>query len=220
MTQPEYEQKKRECWEEFKKEVFKANISYSPDGALDFAFDRAYALGEQAKAAEGEEMLTVPRSIVQEMYAANTRLRKEFPNSEIGNYSAEIMRMLRELFGSKCLPGAEIFDETTAKNPKEPANSFASDTPIATESDDFDRIVKDGFRSHNRLHVAAMAMQGILSNSTLVEVSIETYKAQVGETALFRCVAKAACDKADALIAECELSTQSLCSAKKGGGDV
>lgn len=47
MTQPEYEQKKRECWEEFKNEVFNGNISYSPYGGFDFTFDRAYALGKQ-----------------------------------------------------------------------------------------------------------------------------------------------------------------------------
>lgn len=51
MTQ-EYEQKKRECWEEFKNEVFNGNISYSPYGGFDFAFDRAYALGKQEKDAD------------------------------------------------------------------------------------------------------------------------------------------------------------------------
>lgn len=214
MTQLEYDRKKRECWEKVK---FALRNPDSHTTAFNIIFDRAYSLGKQAKAAEEEEMLTVPKSIVQEMYAANTRLRKEFPNSEIGHSSAEIMRMLRELFGSKCLPGAEIFDETTAKIPKESAKTFASDEPTDTESDDFNRIVKDGFRSHNRLHIAAMAMQGILSNSTLVKASIETYKVRVGDNDLYKCVVKAACDQADALIAECELSTQSLCSAKKGG---
>lgn len=217
MTQLEYDQKKRECWTKVR---FALRDPNSHTTAFNFIFDRAYALGEQETAAEGEEMLSVPKSIVQEMYAANTRLRKEFPNSEIGNYSAEIMRMLRELFGSKCLPGAEIFNEPTAKNPKETAKTFASDESTDTKSDDFDRIVKDGFRGHNRLHIAAMAMQGILSNFTLVKASIETYKVQVGDNDLYKCVAKAACDQADTLIAECELSPQSLCSAKKGGGDV
>ena len=47
MTKQEYEQKKRECWEEFKNEVFNGNISYSPYGGFDFTFDRAYALGKQ-----------------------------------------------------------------------------------------------------------------------------------------------------------------------------
>lgn len=110
MTQLEYEQKKCECWKDYLSEH---KTTYTRT-AFNFAFDRAYALGKQAKAAEGEEMLTVPKSIVQEMYAANTRLRKRFAGTEIGDSAAVIMRMLRELFGSKCLPGAEIFDEPTA----------------------------------------------------------------------------------------------------------
>lgn len=52
MTQQDYESKKRECWEEFKNEVFNGNASHSPYGALSFAFDRAYALGKQEKDAE------------------------------------------------------------------------------------------------------------------------------------------------------------------------
>lgn len=100
----------------------------------------------------------------------------------------------------------EPYTEPTEKNPKETANTFASEEPTATESDDFNRIVKDGFRSHNRLHIAAMAMQGILSNPSLVKASIETYKAQVGNNDLYKCVAKAAFDQADALIAEAELT--------------
>lgn len=42
MTQPDYEQKKRECWEEY--------TTISPQyKAFSFAFDRAYALGKQEK---------------------------------------------------------------------------------------------------------------------------------------------------------------------------
>lgn len=50
MTQPEYEQKKRECWEEYKREV-----QWLPVSRYDVfcaAFDRAYALGKQEKDAE------------------------------------------------------------------------------------------------------------------------------------------------------------------------
>lgn len=43
MTQPEYEQKKRECWEEF----CESDKPYDVEPAFDFAFDRAYALGKQ-----------------------------------------------------------------------------------------------------------------------------------------------------------------------------
>lgn len=37
--------------------------------------------------------------------------------------------------------------------------------PLAQDPDKMvDNIIEDGFRAHNRLHIAAMAMQGILSN--------------------------------------------------------
>lgn len=56
MTQPEYDQKKRECWEEF---LQKHEIS-SADGvtadAFIMAFDRAYALGKQKETITQEEI--------------------------------------------------------------------------------------------------------------------------------------------------------------------
>lgn len=52
MNNQDYEQKKRECWEEFKNAAFNGN-TYSTYSALDFAFDCAYALGKQEK--DGEE---------------------------------------------------------------------------------------------------------------------------------------------------------------------
>lgn len=48
MTQPEYEQKKRECWEEF----CESDKPYDVEPAFDLAFDRAYALGKQKNNAD------------------------------------------------------------------------------------------------------------------------------------------------------------------------
>lgn len=45
MTQPEYEQKKRECWDDYTRKC--AHEGKSAYGAFLFAFDRAYALGKQ-----------------------------------------------------------------------------------------------------------------------------------------------------------------------------
>lgn len=47
MTQPEYEQKKRECWEEFCRANPSHNKSIFARKVFAFAFDRAYALGKQ-----------------------------------------------------------------------------------------------------------------------------------------------------------------------------
>ena len=100
MTQTDYEQKKRECWKEFNNAVFNGNTSYSPYGALNFAFDRAYSLGKQEKDAEGEEMLTVKAKVVREIYAYN----EDILSLDSTHSGAILLRKkLQELFGSKCL---------------------------------------------------------------------------------------------------------------------
>lgn len=56
---------------------------------------------------EGEEMLCVPRKKVQEMYAANERIKTDLPDKETGIISDHINHILGHLFGSKCLPDEE-----------------------------------------------------------------------------------------------------------------
>ena len=98
MTQPEYEQKHRECREEFWHEV-KGSINRCPEtyedleAALYTAFDRAYAIGKKEKDAEGEEMLTVNRKRVLNLYNYH-KLR--------GHHLAA--ETLLKLFDSKFLP--------------------------------------------------------------------------------------------------------------------
>lgn len=103
MNNQDYEQKKRECWEEF--------TTMPLYKAFSFAFDRAYTLGKQfgnseQVDAEGEEMLTVSRKRVQEMYAANERIKADFPDKETAHISDHINYVLKYLFDSKCLPDA------------------------------------------------------------------------------------------------------------------
>lgn len=74
---------------------------------------------------------------------------------------------------------------------------------------EFDNILKDSFSKERRLNIAAMAMQGILSNSLLMERKFPvTNQDEVVHCALAY---------ADALISKCESSAQPLCHAKKGG---
>ena len=68
----------------------------------------------------------------------------------------------------------------------------------------FDNILKDSFRNERRLNIAAMAMQGILSNPQLLKIAIETYQEEIGSPDIYVAVAKTAKAQADALIAECE----------------
>ena len=108
MTQPDYEQKKRECWEEFCKE-HPLDATANGGVAFRYAFYRAYALGKQfgnseQVDAEGEEILTVSRKRVQEMYAANERIKADFPEKETAHISDHINHVLKHLFGFKCLP--------------------------------------------------------------------------------------------------------------------
>lgn len=98
----------------------------------------------------------------------------------------------------------EPYTFPTAKNLKESAKTFASDEPTTTESGNFDRIVNDGFRNHNRLHVAAMAMQGILSHKEATQYAINNYRCSDGTLNRYLGVAESSLAYADALIAECE----------------
>lgn len=50
MTQEEYKQKRRECWEEFRTHVVCGTDN--PKGWFERAFDRAYTLGKQEKDAD------------------------------------------------------------------------------------------------------------------------------------------------------------------------
>lgn len=110
MTQPDYDQKKRECFVQFCKDNgIDQEVTISIFDAFDQIFDRAYALGKQfgnseQVDAEEEEVLTVSRKRVREMYAANERIKADFPDKETAHISDHINHVLRHLFGSKCLP--------------------------------------------------------------------------------------------------------------------
>lgn len=117
MTEQEYKQKRRECFVKFCKDNgIDQEVSISIFDAFDQIFDRAYALGKQENDAEGdEEMLCVKAKTIHEMYAANQRIMKDFRGSIDGINADLINHILRQLFGSKCLP-----DETCNVASKEP----------------------------------------------------------------------------------------------------
>lgn len=110
MTQPDYEQKKRECFIQFcKGNGIDQEVNISIFDAFDQIFDRAYAFGKKIgnsdfSDAEEEGMLTVSRKRVREMYAANERIKADSPDKETAHISDHINHVLKHLFGSKCLP--------------------------------------------------------------------------------------------------------------------
>ena len=147
-----------------------------------------------------EVMLTVPRKKVQRAYNTSREIVKaENPDSLMYSLHTQIMCILENIFGSKCLPDAHE-DNFTTKEPK-PAETKNEGTrqeqyvPKNTESGthSFSHILKDGFRDHNRLHIAAMIAQGIMANSNpqMVDTNVE----RVVDLAILT---------ADTLIAKCE----------------
>ena len=224
MTQQDYEKAKVECWEDYTRKC--AHEGKSAYGAFCFAFDRAYALGKQEKDAEGEEMLTVPRKTVLEMFAANKRSKSAFAGTEIASESEQINHVLFSFFGSKCLPdnvdssesnidssrgnvdsleqkpvepkfkaGDKVFNkldcnvyevicrtgfnyyalkdfmsdvhEDFLRPYTEPKEHIAENRNLSQDSANCDKqldnILKDNFRDHNRLHVAATIAAGWLA---------------------------------------------------------
>lgn len=168
MNNQDYEQKKCECWKDYLSEH---KTTYTRT-AFNFAFDRAYALGEQETAAEGEEMLSAEKSKVQTMYDNAIEIIANNPiGSEVHSMAMLTKELLRELFG-------EVG--------KGDASNVASSEPYI-----------DGFRKHNRLHIAAQITASIYSNDKAASRfnSIEA-------------LVRKALDIADTLIAEAEKGGQ------------
>lgn len=234
MNTQDYEQKKRECFVQFCKDNgIDQEVNISIFDAFDQIFDRAFALGKQFGIseqvdAEGEEILTVSRKRVQEMYAANERIKADFSDKETAHISDHINHVLKHLFGFKCLPDEEQIAknancsnvDSLSQNPPENCNSenhISTDDSKPAEPTDFGREVnfptknnptiylKKSKNCDNRLQIAAMAMQGILSNIDLFKNVLETGTETLsGDGISYRAVAKASLLFADALIAESE----------------
>lgn len=98
-------------------------------------------------------------------------------------------------------PYTEPKDEGTRQEQYVPKNAKSG-----THS--FNHTLKDDFRDHNRLHIAAMAMQGILSNADRMK-KYEYVATEPPCDELAVVVARNALRYADVLIAKC----------KKGGGN-
>lgn len=176
--------------------------------------------------AEEEGMLTVSRKRVREMYAANERIKADSHDKETAHISDHINHVLKHLFGFKCLPDEEQIAENAncsnvdslSQNPPENCNSenhISTDDSKPAEPTDFGREVnfptknnptiylKKSKNCDNRLQIAAMAMQGILSNIDLFKNALETgTEILSGDGIPYRAVAKASLLFADALIAE------------------
>lgn len=156
--------------------------------------------GKQEKDADTEEMLTVPRSKVQEQYSGITDEIEELDKNGL-YYQAALLRnstnVLDALFGSKCLPDEEPLFSNQPENynnenlivvseNKPTESTCTDDCPSPCPSQHFDNIINQSFADHNRLHIAAMLAAGMLASEV-------------------RCYpVDRALELADKLIAECE----------------
>ena len=168
--------------------------------------------------AEGDELLTCEKSKAMQLYShlldlvENERISEHY--SEWCDLEREYIALFGEnvfadYFGSKCLPDAHEVNFTSIEpKPAETKNEGTHQeqcVPKNAESGthSFSHILKDSFRNHNRLHIAAMAMQGILSNADRMK-KYQYVATKPPCTELAVVVARKALRYADVLIAECK----------------
>lgn len=165
--------------------------------------------------AEGEELLTCEKYKVEEALNYCDELDSISGSHNMRNWGEQ---MIAYLFGSKCLPdeacnvasnvASNIASSEPKPKPSEPKNEGTHQEQYVPQNaksgtHSLNHILKDGFREHNRLHIAAMAMQGILSNADRMK-RYEYVATKPPCEKLAVVVARNALRYADALITEVE----------------
>lgn len=160
-----YEEAKLNYWNEA---VLHGALEVDKDLLFDHAFKCGYDLGKQEKDAE----------LTEDNFAKSEPEPAEPKNEESATLHPESIKKSRIASEEQHLRN---LSQETANCDK------------FTNRDLCDKLIKRGFKNHNRLHIAAMAMQGILSNSNqqMVDMPIDR-------------VARLADAMASILIAECE----------------
>lgn len=192
---------------EFKEEVKKIYCTPGHRAEVYTLLQNLFGAGNLASDAEVEEMLTCEKSRVQQQYKRATQLKDDSdPKWELVGDQME--RVLIGLFGSKCLPDeltednfAKLHGDNLSPEPKA-APTFADDCksrPDRTPSS-YTQPVTDCHQI-DRLHIAAMAMQGILSNANWMKRYKDIALYPLPDN-LTRIVARNALRYADALVAE------------------
>lgn len=100
MKQEEYENKKRECWEEYKRLNLDGEVQWQPVSRYDVfcaAFDRAYQLGKQEKDADEQEVLTCEKSKV--LYRFRMAEACKIGNNPESDYWIGYSKAIQDLFG-------------------------------------------------------------------------------------------------------------------------
>lgn len=114
MNKEDYVKAKIECLERLKRVL---NQSRGITEVFDYTFDCAYTLGKQEKDAEGEEMLTVPRKDIVELYQEVQKTISQCKGTELAIQAIGIKNTIWSFFGSKCLPDEEQPKQKDCDNP-------------------------------------------------------------------------------------------------------
>lgn len=158
--------------------------------------------------AEGEdEMLCVSRKRVQEVY------------DRYAHYVGFKLQPLLDLFGSKCLPG-ELTEDNFGKSEPKPAEPNPDGDKLSPEPQPANRTpssytqpVTDCHHT-DRLRIAAMAMQALLSNADRMKMYEDLASDPLSDN-LTRIVARNALRYADALVAETQQGGEKMKKQKE-----
>lgn len=190
MTDKEYEQKKRECWEEFRKEHPEISCKSLLRNFVDFIFDRAYALGkngkcthpsvshlENGKLVKGTEYdVSSCEDVAYEPNLAEPRFKVGDKVRLKDVYEIEEIDEDRAMVGLKgCAYMEDIDNLEPYTEPKEEADK------------QFDNILKDSFSKERRLNIATQMVSAYIHCEGMTDPSL---------------IATIAFQLADALIAE------------------
>lgn len=154
--------------------------------------------------AEGEEMLMCEKSKIQKVYNTSREIVKaENPDSLMYSMHTQIMCILENIFGSKCLPDAHednfVSIESKPSEQREdliPPNSGELESQEADKQ--FNTIIKDSFAKERRLNIAAQIVASMIGSDDWT-----TWRGGSNKE-IWHNMAKSSLEIADALIAECE----------------
>lgn len=117
MTDKEYQDKKQECWEEFKKTNLDGEVQWQPVSRYDVfcaAFDRAYALGKEV-GQKGRPLYTYitddDKENVRAEYNSMVKAYESPRNSGEKEYAKGYMEALEWLFGIRFLTNQQNDNE-------------------------------------------------------------------------------------------------------------
>ena len=116
MQNKDYENKRRECWEEYKEENLDGEVQWQPVSRYDVfcaAFDRAYALGKQEKDAEetpiSERLYEEEKGQLEGIYYYLKRAADKQENDSVSvAILFEVMERLEDMFGIDLLTNGHV----------------------------------------------------------------------------------------------------------------